>query len=123
MEFIGAVILEWGSIEIECVSISVEANSNGRVIKTISKSGVAKGHANGIPDYKLTVEVPIPTGKSEPFWMSIKDAKMTIAPIDDKDPREVYKHCKVESMSSKYQVDGVAMRTLGIVALEYTVQK
>lgn len=121
-EFVGAVILEWDGREIECASVSSDISTGKRLVKTMNRKMRAKGHAQGIPDFKLTVEVPIPTDGSEPDWLSITGAKLTIAPVDDNGPREVFTGCEVESMSSKYQVEGAAMRTLSITPLDRKVQ-
>lgn len=121
-EFVGAVVLEWDAREIECASISTDVATGKRLVKTMNRKMRAKGHALGIPDFKLSVEVPIPTDGSEPDWLTIENAKVTVVPIDGVGPREVYVGCEIETMSSKYQVDGAAMRTLSITALDRKVQ-
>jgi hypothetical protein len=121
-EYVGAVVLEFDGKEIECASISSDITTGKRVVKTMNRLGRAKGHAKGIPDYKLSVEVPIPSDGSEPDWMAINDAKLTIVPADGIGLREVFTGCEIESMSSKYAVEGSAMRTLSITALDRKVQ-
>ena len=121
-EFVGAVVLEWDGQEIECASISTDISTGKRLVKTMNSLGRAKGHAKGIPDFKMSVEVPIPTDGSEPDWLSIEGAKLTVVPIDGIGKREVFTGCEIETMSSKYQVEGAAMRTLTITALDRKVQ-
>ncbi len=121
-EFVGAVVLEWDGREIECASITTDVTTGKRLVKTMNRKQRAKGHAKGIPDFRLSVEVPIPTDGSEPDWLMIENAKLTIDPVDGIGQREVYVGGEVESMSSKYQVEGVAMRTLTITALDRRVQ-
>ena len=122
MEFVGAVVLEWEGREIECASISTDISTGKRVVKTMNSKKRAAGHATGVPDFKISVEVPIPTDGSEPDWMEIIDAKLTVVPIDGIGQREVFIGCEVEGMSSKYQVEGAAMRTLTITALDRRLQ-
>lgn len=117
-EFVGAVILEWDGKEIECASVSSDISTGKRIVKTMNRSGRAKGHAAGVADYKLSVEVPIPVDASEPDWLKIENAKLTIEPIEGAGKRETYTGCEVETISSKYQVEGAAMRTLTITALD-----
>lgn len=117
-EFVGAVVLEWDGKEIECASVSSDISTGKKIVRTMNRKKRAKGHSSGIPDFKLSVEVPIPTDGSEPDWLTIENAKLTIVPIDDAGKREVFTGCEVESMSSKYSVDGTAMRTLSITALD-----
>lgn len=120
-EFVGAVTLEWGDKEIECASVSTDISTGKKLVKTMNRSGRAKGHAKGIADFKLSVEVPIATDGSEPDWLAIENAKLTIVPIDGVGKREVFTGCEIETVSSKYQVEGAAMRTLTITALDRRV--
>jgi|APMI01.1.fsa_nt_gi hypothetical protein len=121
-EYVGAVILEWDGKEIECASVSTDISTGKRIVKTMNRSGRAKGHAAGIADFRLSVEVPIPTDGSELDWMQITNAKLTVAPLNDNGQREVYTGCEVETIGSKYAVEGAAMRTLTITALDRRVQ-
>lgn len=121
-EYVGAVVLEWAGREIECASVSSDISTGKRIVKTMNRKGRAKGHAKGIPDFKMSVEVPIPTDGSEPDWLAIENAKLTIVPIDGVGQREVFLGCEIESVSSKWQVEGFAMRTLSITALDRRVQ-
>lgn len=121
-EFVGAVTLEWDGREIECASVSTDINTGKKLVKTMNRTGRARGHAKGVAEYKLSLEVPIPTNGSEPDWMTIENAKLTVVPIDGVGQREVFTGCEVETMSSKYQVEGAAMRTLTITALDRKLQ-
>ena len=121
-EYVGAVILEWDGREIECASVSTDISTGKKIVKTMNRSGRAKGHASGIADFRLSVEVPIPTDGSELDWMKITGAKLTVAPLNDNGQREVYTGCEVETIGSKYAVEGAAMRTLTITALDRRVQ-
>lgn len=121
-EFVGAVVLEWDGKEIECASVGTDVSTGRRLVKTMNRRGRSAGHAKGIPDFKLSVEVPIPTDGSEPDWLAITGAKLTIVPVDGVGKREVYTGCSVETMSTKYQVEGAAMRTLSLTALDRKVQ-
>lgn len=121
-EFVGAVVLEWDGREIECASISTDISTGKRIVKTMNRSGRAKGHAKGVADFALSVEVPVPTDGSELDWLAIEGAKLTVVPIDGVGQREIYIGCEVEKISSKYQVEGAAMRTLSISALDRRMQ-
>lgn len=121
-EFVGSVVLEWDGIEVECASVSTDVSTGKKIVKTMNRQGKAKGHAKGMPDYKLSVEVPIPTDGSEPDWLTIENAKLTVVPVDGVGKREIFLGCEVETMGSKYQVEGHAMRTLTITALDRRVQ-
>ena len=121
-EFVGAVVLEWDGQEIECASVSTDISTGKRIVKTMNSKGRAKGHAKGVADFKLSVEVPIPTDGTEPDWLAIEGAKLTVVPIDGIGQREVFTGCEIETMSSKYQVEGAAMRTLSITALDRKLQ-
>lgn len=120
-EFVGAVTLEWDGREIECASVSTDISTGKRIVKTMNRTGRAKGHARGVLDIKLSVEVPIPTDGSEPDWLALENAKLTIVPIDGAGPREVFVGCEIETIGSKYQVEGSAMRSLSLTALDRKV--
>lgn len=120
-EYVGAVVLEWDGKEYECASVSTEIATGKRLVKTMNRKARAKGHAKGVADFKLTVEVPIPTDGSEPDWLNISNAKITLVPIDEEGQREVFTGCEIENVSSKYAVDNAAMRTLSITALDRRV--
>lgn len=121
-EYVGAVILEWDGKEIECASISTDIQTGKRLVKTMNRAGRAKGHSKGIATFSLSVEVPIPADGSEPDWLNITNAKLTTVPIGDVGTREIFTGCEVESMSSKYDAEGTAMRTLSITALDRKTQ-
>lgn len=121
-EFVGAVVLEWDGREIECASVSSNVSTGKRIVKTMNRKNRASGHAQGVPDFSLSVEVPIPTDGSEPDWLKMENAKLTIVPVDGVGQREIYLGCAVETMSSKYQVEGAAMRTLSMTALDRRMQ-
>lgn len=121
-EFVGAVVLEWDGREIECASVSSDISTGKRIVKTMNRSGRAKGHASGVPDFKLSVEVPIPTDGSEPDWLSLSKAKLTIVPIDGVGKREVFTGCEIETVGTRYQTEGGAMRSLSITALDRKMQ-
>ena len=121
-EYVGAVVLEWDGREIECASVSSDISTGKRIVKVMNRKARARGHSKGIPDFKLSVEVPIPTDGSEPDWLTIENAKLTIVPIDSVGQREIFLGCEVETVSSKWQVEGTAMRTLSITALDRRVQ-
>lgn len=118
-EYVGSVVLEWGSLEIECISVSSEISTGAREIYTMNKSRVGKatGVGRGVRRIQLSAEVPIPARGLEPDWLGISGAKITVAPVGD-GPREVYEGCHAENMTSKYTVDGVSVRTVRFIATD-----
>lgn len=120
-EYVGAVVLEWNGKEIECISINTQAETGKRIVKTMNRKARAKGHAQGVATFSLDVEVAIPRS-GDLDWMSMEDGKITVFPVDDEGKRETYYGCAVESMSSRYQVDNHAVRSLKITALDMKLE-
>ncbi|WP_234086755.1 hypothetical protein [Azonexus sp. R2A61] len=116
-EYVGAVVLEWDGKEIECLSMSVKCDTGKRPVKTMNRKKRVKGHAQGIVTYELDVEVAIPrTGDLD--WENMQDAKLTEFPVDDEEQRTTYYGCECTGYSEKYVVDGHAVRSLTISALD-----
>jgi len=113
--------MEVDSQEIDVASLDIKTELNRRVVKTMNRTGRAKGITKGVPEYSLSVEVPInKTGDLD--WEAIVDAKITIYPQDGGGQRETYHGCFTNSVGKKYDVDGNTMRTIEMGALKHTTE-
>jgi len=118
-EYVGMIVMEVDSQEIDIVSIDIRTDLGRRVVKTMNRKGRAKGFTQGVPDYSLTVEVPIPkTGETD--WEAITNAKITIYPQDGGGERESYHDCFTTSVGKKFEVEGESRRTIEMGALNRT---
>ncbi|EFV5694742.1 phage tail protein [Shigella sonnei] len=115
-EYMGAIVLEVDGQEIEVTSFDVKTTTGRKLVKTMNKTGRAKGYCQGIATYDLSLSVVIPdTGDLD--WENIVDAKVTLYPLNNQDKRTSYLGCFSIDVSEKYQVDNEAQRDLTMAAL------
>lgn len=115
-EYAGQVILEVDGQEIEVTSFNVSENTGRKPVKTMNRTGRAKGFARGIAEYGLSLTVAIPLS-GDIDWAAIEGAKLTKFPLGNEQQRESFLDCFTLSVSEKYQVEGEAMRDLTMQAL------
>ncbi|MBQ4796736.1 phage tail protein, partial [Pectobacterium versatile] len=59
-EYVGSIVLEIDSRELECTDLKVTSKTGRKLVKTMNKTGRAKGFARGIAEYQLAATVVIP---------------------------------------------------------------
>jgi hypothetical protein len=115
-EYLGAIVLEIDGQEIEVTSVDVKHVTGRKLVKTMNRTGRAKGFAKGIATYDLTVSAVIPTS-GDIDWAAIEGAKITIYPLTTGSQRTSYLDVFTLDVGEKYQVDNEAMRDLSMAAL------
>lgn len=115
-EYLGAIVLEIDGQEIEVTSVDVKHVTGRKLVKTMNRTGRAKGFAKGIATYDLTVSAVIPTS-GDIDWSAIQGAKITIYPLTTGGQRTSYLDVFTLDVGEKYQVDNEAMRDLSMAAL------
>ena len=115
-EYLGAIVLEIDGQEIEVTSVDVKHVTGRKLVKTMNRTGRAKGFAKGIATYDLTVSAVIPTS-GDIDWAAIEGAKITIYPLTTGGQRTSYLDVFTLDVGEKYQVDNEAMRDLSMAAL------
>lgn len=115
-EYAGAIVLEVDGTEVEVVEISSQVKTGRKLVKTMNKTGRAKGFSKGIAEYELTVAVVIPlTGDMD--WEAVEGAKLTLYPVSAGGTRTSFLDCFTLEVGEKYSVDNEARRDLKIAAL------
>lgn len=115
-EYVGAIVLEVDGKEVEVVDLNVNTKTGRKLVKTMNKTGRAKGFAKGIAEYELSVTVVIPlTGDID--WDAIEGAKLVIYPASEGGKRESYRDCFTLETGEKYSVDNEARRDIKMAAL------
>ncbi|AZE10175.1 Transaldolase [Pseudomonas chlororaphis subsp. aureofaciens] len=117
-DYVGLIVLEINGTEYEVTSVEPNLKTGRKVVKTMNKTGRAKGTAKGIEEHELKISVAIPKS-GEPDWRALVDAKITVYPQDGGGNRETWTGCSLVETGSKYQVEGEATRDLTIAALNY----
>ena len=116
--YVSQVVMSINGVDYEVKSIEDTVKTGRTTVKTMNRSGKAKGTAKGLEEYDLKVSVAIPkTG--EPNWRAMVDAKITVEPLDGGGERETWTGVSLVEMGSKYQVEGEATRDLTLTALNY----
>lgn len=106
-EYVGAIVLSVDGQDVEVVDFSVQAKTGRKLVKTMNRTGRAKGYSKGIAEYDLSVTAVIPdTGA--PDWESIVGAKLTAQPLDPSGQTESYLDCFTTEVGKKYSVDNEA---------------
>lgn len=115
-EYVGQIVLEVDGQEIEVVDLGVNHNTGRKLVKTMNRTGRAKGFARGIAEFALSVTVAIPLS-GDIDWAAIEGAKITKFPLGSESKRESFLDCFTVSVGEKYNVDGEARRDLSMQAL------
>lgn len=116
-EYVGSIVLEIDSQEIEITDFDVQAVTGRKLVKTMNKKGKAKGFSRGIATYELSVSAVIPEG-DEPDWANMEGVKITIYPLSRSDKRTSYLDCFTTEVGEKYTVDNEAKIDIKLNALD-----
>jgi len=115
-EYLGAVVLEIDGLEVEIADYSVKKKTGRKLVKTMNKTGHAKGFSRGMAEYDINIAAIIPL-KGDIDWMAIEGSKLTIYPIVAGEQRISYLDCFTIEVSEKYSVDNEARRDISMGAM------
>lgn len=115
-EYIGSIVLEVDSQEIEITDLDVQINTGRKLVKTMNKTGRAKGFARGIGTYELSVSAVIPD-TNEPDWENLEGVKISLCPLSKSGKRTSYLDCFTIEVGEKYTVDNEAKIDIKLAAL------
>lgn len=115
-EYIGSIVLEIDSQEIEITDLDVQTVTGRKLVKTMNKTGKAKGFARGIATYELSVSAVIPE-TAPPDWENLEGVKVSIYPLNNSDKRISYLDCFTTEIGEKYTVDNEAKIDIKLAAL------
>ncbi|HDR9099666.1 TPA: phage tail protein [Burkholderia vietnamiensis] len=115
-EYVGAIVLTVDGQDVEVIDFNYQGKTGRKLVKTMNRTGRAKGFSQGIAEYDLSLTVVIPeTGDLD--WEAIQGSKLTTEPLTPGGPRVSYLDCFTTEASEKYTVDNEARRDLKMVAL------
>ena len=120
-EYLGAIVMEIDGKEVEIESLDVTFKSGRKLVKTMNKTGRAKGFSRGIAEYDLKVTAVIPVA-DDVNWGAIEGAKITIYPLTVGGKRKSYLDCFTVEVGDKYSTDNEAKRDLSMIALREVVE-
>ncbi|WP_024302222.1 hypothetical protein [Pseudogulbenkiania sp. MAI-1] len=115
-EYAGAIVLEVDGQEVEVIDVNVTSKTGRKKVKTMNRTGRAKGFARGIEEHDLSLTVAIPLS-GDLDWAAIEGAKLTLYPASQGGARESYLDCYTVEVGSKYSVDNEARRDIKMESL------
>lgn len=116
-EYVGSIVMEVDSQEIEITDFDVQIVTGRKLVKTMNKKGKARGFSRGIATYELSVSAVIPEGDA-PDWANMENVKITIYPTNKADKRTSYIDCFSTEAGEKYTVDNEAKIDIKLNALD-----
>ncbi|OOH87336.1 phage tail protein [Pasteurellaceae bacterium 15-036681] len=120
--YAGSIVLEVDGTEIEVVKVDPKENTGRKLVKTMNSSGTARGFAQGVAEYTLAISAVVPIDGTEIDWAAIKDAKLTIYPLNQEDKRVSYLGCFTTEVGQSYTVDNEATQDIQMSALRKVVE-
>ena len=121
-EYVGSIVLEFDGREIEVTSFNVDETTGRKLVKTMNKTGRAKGIAKGIAEINLNLSAVIPLDGAID-WASIEGAKITQYPLSGSGGQRVsYLDCFTTTAGEKYTVDNEAVIDIQMGALRKVIE-
>lgn len=120
--FMGAVVMEVNGQEVEIISLKPSCTTGRKVVKTMNRRGRARGYADGVTEYKLSLTAAIPVASNRIDWENITNAKVTIYPINDEGERISYIGCSSLECSEQYEVENEARIDIEMFALDKVIE-
>lgn len=116
--YVGAAVMEINGTEVEIISIKPKTSTGRKVVKTMNRRGKARGYADGVTEYSLSVTAAIPFDGTEIDWENITNAKITIFPINAEEKRTSYLKCLTIDCSEAYEVENEARIDIEMAAMD-----
>lgn len=116
-EYVGAIVLEVNGVELECTDLKEDVQTGRKLVKTMNRTGRAKGFSRGIAEYQVTVSVVIPLG-GDLDWEGMEGVKITQYPVSGSGGKRVsFLDCFSTQVGAQYTVDNEAKRDITFAAL------
>lgn len=116
-EYVGSIVLEIDGQEVEVTDLKEDVNTGRKLVKTMNRTGRAKGFSRGVEEIQLTLSVVVPlTGDLN--WGGIEGAKVTQYPLSGSGGKRVsFLDCFTTQVGAQYTVDNEAKRDITMNAL------
>lgn len=116
IEYDGEVVVEINGKEIDVVSFDDTVTTGRKPVKTMNRTGRARGSVNGIKTVEMKITAPAPA-VGEYDWENMKDAQIVIYPVGNASKRTTFMDSNVTSVGSRYQLEGEMVRDISLYAL------
>lgn len=115
-EYVGSIVLYVDGQEIEVTDVRPQTNTGRKLVKTMNRTGRAKGYSKGIAEYSLSITVVLPKNVAQPDWDELVGAKLTLMDMDG-NPLYSYLDCFSTQTGEQYTVDNEARRDITVQSL------
>lgn len=116
IEYDGEIVCEINGIEVDIVSFDDTVKTGRKPVKTMNRTGRPKGSVTGIESIEMKLTAPAPaTGEFN--WRAMKDARIVIYPVTNPSKRTTFFDSNVDTVGSKYQLEGEVVRDISLYAL------
>lgn len=117
-EYVGSIVLEIDSREIEITDLDAQITTGKKLVKTMNKKGKAKGFSRGIATYDLSISAVIPLD-GDIDWEKLEGVKITQYPLSGSGGKRIsYLDCFTTECGEKYTVDNEAKIDIKMSALD-----
>lgn len=116
IEYDGEVVVEINGKDVDVVSFDDTVNTGSKPVKTMNRTGRAKGKVKGIKSYEMKITAPIPEEGEYP-WEDMNDAQIVIYPVGNPSKRTTFIDSNVSLVGSKYQLENEAVRDISLYCL------
>lgn len=114
-QLVGAIVMYVDGQEYDCNSINVKSATGRKPVPTMNSEGRVRKKTKTISSTTLSVEVFIDE-ENDKNWDKVEDARIVVESIDG-GKRTTYLECSVTDVSDSYKVEGEAVRSLEMFAL------
>jgi hypothetical protein len=116
LEYDGEIVVLINSQEVDVVSFDDTVTTGRKMVKTMNKTGRARGSVNGAESIDMKITAPAPaTGEFN--WRTMRDAQIVHHPVGNPAKRTTYEDCNVTSVGSRYQLEGEMVRDVSLYCL------
>lgn len=107
--------------EFECKSITLGGDMSPDVVKVMNRRNRAAGHRDGIPEFNLTAEIPLPEGGHAVDFMAhmLAGTEFTSVIEYQDGQSESYYDCKIGKVERNPSAGEEIMTTIEMQALDY----
>lgn len=116
LDYDGEVVVEINGKEVDVISFDDTVKTGRKPVKTMNRTGRAKGSVNGIKTVEMKITAPAPA-TDEFDWENMRDAQIVIYPVANPTKRTTYADSNVSGIGSRYQLEGEAVRDISLYCL------
>ena len=116
IEYDGEIVVEINGQEVDVVSFEDTVNTGRKPVKTMNRTGRAKGSVSGSESIDMKITAPAPA-VDEFDWGAMRDAQIVTYPVANTTKRTTFMDCNVSSIGSRYQLEGEMVRDISLYAL------